>query len=111
MKTKDFYVDVTKRTLHHEQCNDMCHNYYWLVYVRIYNANRTRYRKAKFIVLVDAEDVCMHVDADTYTDADVRGLADELIGSVVDMINSYDDTCDFYDFCSQSINRFNAIVA
>lgn len=110
MNKNDFHAEVTKRTLWHEVNNDMCHNYYYLVYVRIYNADRTKYRKAKFIVWVDAEDVCEHVDSDTYTQKDVQELVDDIVCSELDTINSYDDTKDFYDFCNRSIERFNSIV-
>lgn len=111
MNKKYFHVDVTRRYLYHEVNNDMCHTYYYLVYVRIYNADRTRYRKAKFIVWVNGEDVCEFVDADTYKKSDIANLVDEIAYSEFDVINSYDDTKDFYDFCNRSIQRFNAVFA
>jgi len=110
MQAKDFHVGITKRTLYYEVNNDMCHNYYYLVHVRIYNADRTRYRKAKFIVWVDADDVCEHIDADSYTKRDIQNLVDEIVFANLDRIKSYDDTKDFYDYCNSSIERFNKIV-
>lgn len=110
MEEKDYHVKVTRRYLYHEVSNNMCHNYYYLAYVRIYNADRTRYRKAKFVVWVDAEDVCESIECDTYTKSDIDNLVDDIISAELEVINSYDDTKDFYDFCNRSIERFNSIV-
>lgn len=107
----DFHVKITKRVKLLEVCNDKCHNYYFLVYVRIYNADKTRYRKARFVVWFDNEDVGEYVDKDYYNNDDVMELLDELIADYLSYIKSYNDTADFYEFCRDSINRYNGVVA
>ena len=109
------HIDVTKRVKWLEVNNDMCHNYYYLVYVRIYNANKTRYRKAKFVVFFDAQDVAEwanpYGDCCTYSQEDIDDLLDNEIMNTCDLIKSYDDTAEFYNYCRQTINRFNSVYA
>lgn len=107
----DYHVEITKRVKLREVCNDMCHNYYYLVYVRIYNANKTRFRRASFVVWFDSEDVGCHVDKDYYNKKDVMELLNDLIAADLDLIKSYNDTSDFYEFCNDSIKRYNSVYA
>lgn len=115
MNKNQFHIDVTKRVKWLEVNNDMCHNYYYLVYVRIYNANKTRYRKAKFVVWFDAEDVAEWANPEsdncTYTQEGIESLLDNEIANTCDLIKSYDDTAEFYDYCRQTIERFNSVYA
>ena len=48
---------ITKRTKLLEINNDMCHNYYYLINGRINNADRSAYRKFKFVIWFDIFDV------------------------------------------------------
>lgn len=50
-------IKITKRQKLLEINNDMCHNYYYLVNGRIYNDDKTAYRKFKFIPWFDIIDV------------------------------------------------------
>lgn len=110
-----FHVDVTKRVKVLEVDNYMAHTYYYLVHVRIYNADRTRYRKAKFIVWMDAQDVAEWANPESddcsYTKEDVLDLLANEIMNTCDLIKSYDDTAEFYAYCRQTIERFNSTYA
>lgn len=86
--------------------SEKCCNYYFLAYVRFYNEDRTAYRKAKFVIWLDSEDVMEWLDSDEYTMQDVRDEAMELAVNTLDMIKSYDDCQDFYDYCNETIRRF-----
>ena len=41
--------EITKKQKLYEINNEKCHNYYYLIYGKIYNENKTRYRKFKFV--------------------------------------------------------------
>lgn len=107
----DYHVEITKRVKLLEVCNDKCHNYYFLVYVRIYNADKSRYRKSKFVVFFDNEDVGEYANKDYYNKGDVMEFLNELIAANLSYIKSYNDTDDYYDICTDSIRHYNSVVA
>ena len=51
----DFEITKTKKLL--ETNNEMAHNYYYLIYGRIYNEEKTRMRKFKFVEWFDIFDL------------------------------------------------------
>ena len=65
-------IKITKRSLLHEICNEKCHNWYYFIRGRIYDEQKTCYRKFAFIVFFDVFDVLEELDGDTYTKADIE---------------------------------------
>lgn len=106
---KDFSVKITKRSLLHEMNNSMCHNFYFLVNGQIINEAAKRYRKFRFVVWFDCEEVAEFYDLDKIGKADVMEFLDERISCNVDMIHSYDNTTDFYGYCRESIEHWNEV--
>ena len=50
-------LKITKRVLLEEQNNDMCHNWFFLVYGKILNDEKTLSRKFKFVEWLDVFDI------------------------------------------------------
>lgn len=109
-RMRDFSVKITKRTLLHEMNNSMCHNFYFLVNGHIRNSDDTRYRKFRFVVWFELDDVAEFYDLYKVGKADVMNYLDECISCNVDTISSYDNVSCFYDFCRESIEHWNELV-
>lgn len=110
--TKDFSVEITKKQKLLEVSNDKCHNWYYLFYGRIYNANKTRMRKFKFVLWFDVFDVQEFYEGqEKITNTDIGRYADELGWSTCSsnecLIKSYNDCTDFYNWCNETINDYN----
>jgi hypothetical protein len=109
---------ITKRTKLLEINNDMCHNYYYLINGRINNADRSAYKKFKFVIwfdIFDVDEFFNHVEDDVWlerpiTDDDISAYIDECICCYTDMIYSYENCNDFYEMCNNSIIRYNEIA-
>ena len=108
---KDFTVELTKREKVLEVNNSMCHNFYYLQYGRIYNAEHKRFRKFKFVLWFDIFDVMEYFEKDSVTKQEIAEVANEFAWSMCEasksLIKSYDDCRAFYDWCNQTINDFN----
>ena len=110
--TKDFSVEITKKRKLLEVSNDKCHNWYYLFYGRIYNADKTRMRKFKFVLWFDVFDLQEFYEGqEKITTADIGRYVDELGWSTCSsneyLIKSYNDCTDFYDWCNETINDYN----
>ena len=116
MKTK-----ITKRTKLLEINNDMCHNFYYLVNGRFYNDDKTAYRKFKFIPWFDIFDVIEYFNGDDgdevydipITQEMIEEYLEECIWSTVSMVSDYDNENQlkyFYEYCNNSIKRYNEIA-
>lgn len=104
-------VKITKRTLLLEVNNDKTHNYYYYVRGRINNDDKTKYKKFGFVVWFDIFDLSDYYESnDVFTKKDILNYLDELICSNVSIIKSYDDCKNFYEFCKNSIDQYNAII-
>ena len=110
---KDFTIEFTRHEKILEVNNSMCHNYYYLQYGRIYNAEHRRFRKFKFVVWFDIFDVCEHFDKDSITKEEIAECASEFAWasceSQSDLIKSYDDCRAFYDWCNETIKDYNRL--
>jgi hypothetical protein len=108
---KDFTVELTKREKLLEVNNDMCHNFYYLQYGRIYNANKTRFRRFKFVEWFDIFDVMEYFDKEFVTKQEINEFANEIGWSMCEMfqsyIKSYDNCQIFYNMCNETIDRYN----
>lgn len=100
-------TEITKIRLLKEVCNDMCHNFYYAVYGRIYNEDKTRYKKFHFVVWFDAFDIQENAGRDYYTKQDKKELLDLYAMSFCDMVTDYNNVTDFYNACNDTINRYN----
>ena len=117
-------IKITKRQKLLEINNDMCHNYYYLVHGRFYNNNHTAYRKFKFVLwfdifdvdeyfnCIDDDDGCKYIDR-PITKNMIKEYLDEIMWSTVSMVSDYNNENqlkDFYNWCNDSINRYNEIA-
>ena len=104
---------ITKKQKILEVNNDMAHNYYFLVYGHIYNEDKTRYRKFKFVEWFDIFDLQEYFDKDYITDDDIKQYVNELVDTTnITQIKDYYDTeglKNFYDYCRETIDRYNRI--
>ena len=108
---KDFTVELTKLEKLLEVNNSMCHNFYYLQYGRIYNKDKTEFRRFKFVEWADINDICDYLDKDFVTDKDIRFVmsiyAWENCDSQEGLIKSFDNCQAFYDWCNETIERYN----
>lgn len=107
----DFEITKTKKLL--ETNNEMAHNYYYLIYGRIYNEEKTRMRKFKYVVWFDIFDLQEYFEKDIITEDDIKQYVNELIDTTnITNIKDYNDKeglKNFYDFCNDTIRRYNNI--
>ena len=106
-------IEYTKINKILEVNNDMAHNYYYVYYGRIYNENKTRYRKFKYVEWFDIFDLQEYYEKDIINKEDIRNYAETLENSYLLSIKDYDDTKhlkEFYNYCSETIKNYNRIV-
>lgn len=108
--TKDFSVEITKKQKLDEVCNSMCHNFYWLVYGRIYNADKTRMRKFKVVISYDIFDIQENFDKERISQADHKEYVEESTFWFTQNIISYNDCKTFFDECNQTIENWNKLI-
>lgn len=108
--------DITKSKKLLEVNNDMVHNYYYLIYGRIYNADKKLMRKFKFVEWFDIFDVMEYFEKDFVTNEDIKEYMNEIACNTaytyIDGIKDYYDEKglkEFYDYCNETINNFNRI--
>lgn len=107
----DFEITKTKKLL--ETNNEMAHNYYYLIYGRIYNEEKTRMRKFKYVVWFDIFDLQEYFEKEYITEDDIKQYVNELIDTTnITNIKDYNDKeglKNFYDFCNDTIRRYNNV--
>lgn len=108
---KDFTIELTKHQKVLEVNNSMCHNFYYLQYGRIYNADKTRFRKFKFVFWFDIFDVTDYFEKDIVTKQEISDYANEIAWSYCDtyegLVKSFNDCKAFYSWCNETINNYN----
>ena len=108
----DFEITKKKKIL--EINNDMCHNYYFLIYGRIYNESKTKYRKFKYVEWFDIFDVQEFFDDKEYiTKNDIIDYLNNLENSYLLNIKDYNDIKnlkEFYNYCNKTIDNYNKII-
>ena len=109
--------EITKKQKLLAVNNDMCHNYYYLIYGRIYNENKTRYRKFKFVEWFDIFDMQEYYEKDFITNTEIKAYVNNLIDSIgcsyIDDIKNYNDEKglkEFYNYCNETIKNYNNII-
>ena len=109
---KDFTIEFTKLEKILEVNNDMCHNYYYMQYGRIYNADKTQFRRFKFVEWADINDICDYYEKDFVTNEEIKRCMGEYAWATCEsqadyLIKSFDDCQAFYDWCNETIDDFN----
>ena len=104
---------ITKKQKILEVNNDKAHNFYYLVYGHIYNEEKTRYRKFKFVEWFDIFDLQEYFEKEYITEDDIKQYVNELIDTTnITNIKDYNDKeglKNFYDFCNDTIRRYNNV--
>ena len=108
---KDFTVELTTHKKSLEVNNSMCHNFYYLQYGRIYNADKTRMRRFKFVFWFDIFDVMEYFEQDAVSKQEINEYANEIAWSTSETyqggIKSFDNCQVFYDWCNETIVGYN----
>ena len=108
---KDFTIELTTHKKIKEVNGAMCHNFYYVQHGRIYNADHTRFRRFRFILWFDINDVCEYFDKDIVTRQEIAQYATEIGWSHCEsndnLIGSFNDYHRFYDWCNKTINHYN----
>lgn len=109
---KDFTIELTKLEKLLEVNNSMCHNYYYLQHGRIYNEDKTKFRRFKFVFWTDIDSICEYYEKDFVTNDEIKRYIDEcswLTGedAACHLIKSFDDCQMFYDWCNDTIKKYN----
>ena len=106
--------EITKKQKILEVNNDMCHNYYFLIYGRIYNEDKTRMRKFKYVQWFDIFDVQEFFEDKEYIKSeDILEYLNNLEVPSLYNLKSYNDEKglqEFYTFCNDTINNYNSII-
>lgn len=109
--------EITKKQKIKEVNNDMCHNYYYLIYGKIYNNDKTKIRKFKFIVWFDFFDLQEYYEKEIIKKEEIKIYVDDLIFNVVcsyiAKIKDFDDQKklnEFYNYCNYTIQKYNDIT-
>ena len=104
-------IKITKTKKLLEVNNDMAHNFYYIVYGKIINDDKTKYKKFKFVAWYDVFDLQEYYENENkITKQMEKAYRDDLICSYTDYIKSYDDTKAFYELCKDTINNYNKII-
>lgn len=105
---------ITKQTKILEINNEMCHNYYFLINGRIYNEEKTKYKKFKYVEWFDIFDVQEFFNDKEYiTKEDIKDYLNNLENIYLLNIKDYNDTKnlkEFYNYCNETINNYNKIA-
>ena len=104
---------ITKKQKLLEVNNDMAHNFYYLICGHIYNDDKTRYRKFKYVVWFDIFDLQEYYEKDYITNVDIKNYIDILEIPCLVNIKNYNDTeglKEFYNYCNETIENYNQIV-
>lgn len=104
---------ITKTKLLKEHITDMAHNYYVLKYARIYNEDKTKYRKIKWIEFFDIFDVMEYFEINRVTKEDVKNYYNDLEAPIDIYLKNYDDKeglKDLYKYCNETIEKYNKLA-
>ena len=104
-------IKITKKEKLQEINNSMVHNFYYLIHGRIYNDDKTKYKKFKFVLFFDVFDVQEYFEQDYYTPDNIKDYIDALIDGYISLIPNYENTTGFFITCNDTITRYNKICA
>jgi hypothetical protein len=104
---------ITKKQKLLEINNEMCHNYYYLICGRIFNEEKTKCRKFKYVEWFDAFEVQDFFEKDFITENDIKEYLNNLEVPYIYYIKDYNDDNgldEFYDYCNETIDHYNNII-
>lgn len=105
--------EITKKQKILEVNNEMCHNYYYLIYGRLYNENKTKYKKFKYILFFDIWDLLEYYEKDFVTQEEIKNYIEAIENPYLTSIRNYDDVKNienFYKFCNETIDNYNNLI-
>ena len=105
--------EITKRKKLLETNNDMAHNYYYLIYGRIYNKDKTRYRKFKYVEWFDIFDLQEFFEKNIIYQDDIKEYLNNLENAYLLNLKDYNDIeglKEFYNYCNETIKNYNNII-
>lgn len=103
---------ITKKQKLKEVNNDMAHNYYYLIYGRIYNEEKTRCKRFKYVVWFDIFDLQEYFEKDFINEKDIKEYLNSIENGYLLAIKDYNDIRglrEFYDYCNETIINYNKI--
>lgn len=106
-------IEITKKIKLKEINNCYAHNFYYLYYGRIYNEDKTKYRKFKIVVWFDIFDVLEYFEKDFYNNEDIKRYTEEIDVIPSYMIKNFEDIeglKNFYSYCNETISDYNKII-
>lgn len=104
--------EITKKTKILEVNNELTHNYYYLVYGKIYNEKKTQYRRFKYVLWFDIFDLQEYFDKNFITKDDIKIFLNDIENPFIINLKSFDDKeglKELYNFCNETIKNFNNI--
>lgn len=101
---------ITKCYMIKEVNNCMCHNFYYVYYGRIYNEDKTKYRKFKFVIWADIFDIMEFYEQDGVTRQEIKdyfkyGLDIDYMFTTIKHFNDVDGLKEFYKVCNEGKRR------
>ena len=103
---------ITKIEKIKEICNSSCWNFYYVYYGRIYNEQKTKYKKFKYIFWFDIFDVLEFYEKDSVKKEEIKDYAKQLENIYLLNIENFNDEKhlqEFYNYCNETIENFNKI--
>lgn len=97
---------ITKINLLKTINNDMQFCKYYDVHFRLYNKDKTKYKKGHFIMQIDIFDVQEYFEKDVITQKDWNIIKYEYGYSTIDSYN-YDNCKELYKYANNTINDWN----
>ena len=98
-------LKITKKTLLKEVRNDMVSGFYHLINFRIYNEDKTRYRKGRYVLWTEYFDILEFYNLESFTKENLENYLNEISYLVVEpMVNNVDG---LMKWCNQTINLYN----
>ena len=106
--------EITKRQkLYEQNINMVCHNFYYLIHGRLYNEDKTRFRKFKFVEWFDIFDIMEFFDTDYYNEKLIKEYVNNIENSYLLNIQDFDDKKglnDLYNYCNETIDYYNDMI-
>jgi hypothetical protein len=103
---------ITKRTKILEVNCDKCHNYYYLIQGRLYNDEKTKYKKFGFVLWFDIFDLQEYYEKEIIYKSDILNYVYDLEYIPLEQIKSYSDEKsmkEFYNYCNETIKNYNKL--
>lgn len=102
-------IKITKKETLKKVNNDMISGFYTLVYGRLIQDNK--YKKFKFVVWTEIQEICEYFDKDIITEQDKKEFLDMSISGYLESVTSdFENTKELFEFCNKTIKDYNRSV-